>query len=136
MTEAIATDERTPPNPTGPRRNCIVRAAATSDAAPNAMPSMSTGTARVLLRNAKAKPLSRSPSNTDISGDVSSIGWTPTANTRPAPTSSAANRRCSHSLTAMPSRHSNTRPKPAMTTGMESRWPSEAVVAAAKESRT
>ena len=63
--------------------------AATSDAALRASPNTSTGTARVLLRNASASPPSPSPTSSDMSGDGSSIGWTPTASTRPEPISNA-----------------------------------------------
>ena len=56
----------------------------------------------VLLRNASARPESSSAANSDISGEGESSAWTPTASTTPTRTSSAANRRGAHRVTAMP----------------------------------
>ncbi len=85
--------------PTGSGRRTVGPAAAVTRApAPSPTPSSNNGTARVLLRNARATPPSSSPTSTFISGDEFSMGATPTASTTPTPMLIAAKRRCGHEV--------------------------------------
>ena len=102
---AISTSATAVMPPSWRRRIRMPPARVTSAPAPRARPKPLSGSARVLLRRARPSAESRSGA---MSGDGSSIGWTPTASTMPATTSQAANRRCDQRTNARPARHSTT----------------------------